>query len=178
MLRLVLIVAAASVFATTIPAYLIAHRAEFAPETARSNPPSSPVLRETLVDVPRYAGRQVELSMDARGNFVGEFRLNGRRMTGIVDTGASTVAINATMARQIGIALKPSDFRYQVQTANGRTKAAAVTIDEIEIGRIRVHDVQAMVLDDNALRMALVGMSFLHELAHFHVEDRRLTLVQ
>jgi aspartyl protease family protein len=180
MLRLVFVVAAASVFATTIPAYLISHRADFMPQEPRTNTLSAqvPAERETPVSMPRYAGRQVQLSMDARGNFVGDFRLNGRRMAGIVDTGASTVAINATMARQIGIALKPSDFRYEVQTANGRTHAASAVIDEIEIGRIRVHDVQAMILDDDALRTALVGMSFLHQLSHFHVEGKRLTLVQ
>ena len=116
--------------------------------------------------------------MDGRGHFVTDFRLNGRRVTGVVDTGASAVAINETTARQIGISLAPSDFRYDVQTANGHTRAAAAVIGEIEIGRIHVRNVQAMVLEDDALGTTLVGMTFLNQLSHFSVDGRTLTLVQ
>jgi aspartyl protease family protein len=109
---------------------------------------------------------------------VSEFRLNGRRTTAIVDTGASAVAMNETTARQIGISVAPSDFRYSVQTANGATRAAAAVIGEIEIGRIRIDNVQAIVLPDAALPTTLIGMTFLRGLSHYSVDGDRLTLVQ
>lgn len=180
MLRFVVMLVIASALATTIPAYLISHRSHFAPPAGRAAtvPAHERTAEVASVKPPVHSGRSVELGMDGRGNFVSDFRLNGHRVTGVVDTGASAVAINATTARQIGISLAPSDFRYDVQTANGQTKAASAVIDEIAIGRIRVENVQAMVLDDDALSTTLVGMSFLNQLSHFQVEGDRLVLVQ
>jgi aspartyl protease family protein len=65
-----------------------------------------------------------------------------------------------------------------VNTANGQTKAAHVTLDRVEIGGIRVRDVEAFVLRDNALTTALVGMSFLQKLASYSVADGSLSLKQ
>ena len=62
--------------------------------------------------------------------------------------------------------------------ANGITRAAGIVIERIQIGRIMVEDVQAAVLDDDALDGTLVGMSFLNRLSKFHVENGALLLVQ
>src|SRR5690606_31593419 len=72
------------------------------------------------------SGRKVRLAADARGHFSADFRLNGRRMPAMIDTGASVVAINRSTARRIGIDLTPADFTGVVETANGRAKAAGV----------------------------------------------------
>jgi aspartyl protease family protein len=124
------------------------------------------------------SGRKVRIEMDPLGHFVTEFRLNGRRITALVDTGATLVAINTSTARRIGIRLSPSDFKYEVGTANGKTRAASVTIDSVQIGRIRVDEVHAAVLDDDALEGTLVGMSFLKRLRTFKVENGSLLLRQ
>lgn len=124
------------------------------------------------------AGRKVAIDADARGHFVADFKLNGRRLTALVDTGATMVAMNRSTARRIGIALANSDFRHGVQTANGKARAAAATIGSVEIGRIFVRDVQALVLEDDALDGVLVGMSFLNRLQRFQVEDGRLAMQQ
>jgi aspartyl protease family protein len=124
------------------------------------------------------SGRMVELAPDARGHFLGEFKVNGRRVEALVDTGATLVAINVSTARRIGIVLKAEDYKYTVDTANGPTRAAAVNIDSLQIGRIFVEDVQAVVLDDAALTGTLMVMSFLKRLTKFQVEDGALLLVQ
>jgi aspartyl protease family protein len=120
----------------------------------------------------------VRLAADERGHFLADFKLNGRKVEALVDTGATTVAINASTARRIGISLKSSDFRHSVNTANGETRAAAVMIDRIEIGRVHVENIQAVVLDDKALSGTLIGMSFLKRLGKFEVENGTLLLVQ
>jgi len=51
-------------------------------------------------------------------------------------------------------------------------------IDNLQIGRIYVESVQAIVLDDKALDGTLIGMSFLKQLSKFQVEDGSLLLVQ
>ena len=124
------------------------------------------------------SGRKVRLAVDERGHFTGEFRLNGRRMEAIVDTGASVVAINQTTARRIGLMLRSTDFSLSVDTANGSTKAAMARIAELQIGRIVVKNVDAVVLEDDALRHTLIGMSFLNRLGSFQVKDGVLLLTQ
>ena len=102
---------------------------------------------------------------------MGEFKLNGRQVKALVDTGATLVAINASTAKRIGITLSPADFKYQVDTANGTARAASAMIDNLQIGRIYVESVQALVLDDKALDGTLIGMSFLKRLGKFEVAD-------
>ncbi len=123
-------------------------------------------------------GRRVRISMDPKGHFSGDFKLNGRRVSSLIDTGATLVAINKSTARRIGLNLQPADFKYQVNTANGAAKAAAAKIDRLQIGRIYVENVEAVVLDDNALDNTLIGMSFLNRLNKFRVENSVLYLEQ
>jgi aspartyl protease family protein len=123
-------------------------------------------------------GKRVKIDRDIAGHFNAEFRLNGRAVRGMVDTGATLVAINASTARRIGIKLAPTDFRYVVKTANGETRAAGAVIDKLQIGRILVENVEAVVLDDEALDQTLIGASFLNRLGKYQVEDGALLLVQ
>ncbi|MFZ1679780.1 MAG: TIGR02281 family clan AA aspartic protease [Rhizobiaceae bacterium] len=127
---------------------------------------------------PAPAGRRVRMEQDETGHFIGEFRLNGRRINAIVDTGATLVAINRSTARNLGLLIAPGDFKYDVRTANGKTKAATAVIERIQIGRIEVANVQAMVLDDKALVHTLIGMSFLKALDRFQIADGTLLLEQ
>jgi len=123
-------------------------------------------------------GRKVMVTADERGHFTSAFKLNGRQVDGMIDTGATLVAINSSTARRIGISLNPSDFSHDVNTANGSIKAAVVTIDRLQIGKITVNGVQAVVLDDRALSTNLIGMSFLTRLAKYEVQNGSLLLVQ
>jgi aspartyl protease family protein len=65
---------------------------------------------------------------------------------------------------------------HPVTTANGNTAAAAVVLDEVAIGKIRIRNVPALVLEDQALNGVLMGMSFLKELDRFTIDDRTLIL--
>ncbi len=136
------------------------------------------VARPTLPDSPPLLGRKVLIKVGPQGHFNADFRLNGRSMAAVVDTGATLVAINVSTARRIGIAISGQDFKYQVDTANGKTRAASVLIDRLQIGRITIDDVQAVVLDDSALSGTLIGASFLNRLAKYQVENGALLLVQ
>jgi aspartyl protease family protein len=51
-------------------------------------------------------------------------------------------------------------------------------LDRVEIGGIRVRDVEAFVLKDEALSSTLVGMSFLKKLASYAVADGSLSMKQ
>jgi aspartyl protease family protein len=118
------------------------------------------------------------INADRQGHFVSQFRMNGKPVEALVDTGATIVAISKSTARRLGISVTPADFIYPVQTANGTTKVARAVIKTIEFGGIRVRDVEAAVIDDKSLGGTLLGMSFLNQLKSFKVEDGELILKQ
>jgi len=126
----------------------------------------------------QLTGRRVEIPMGPRGHFTAEFRLNGARIDAMIDTGATLVAINRSTAARIGLNLTAKDFKYKVDTANGPALAASGFIESLQVGRIRIDGVQAVVLEDASLKQTLVGMSFLSRLSTFRVENGRLLLEQ
>lgn len=183
MLRKTIIFAVCAISSASLPALYQQHQATvlgffgLGPQAVSAS--ASPVSADRKdLSAPQLTGRRVELSADGRGHFNGEFRLNGRPVPAMIDTGASVVALNRSTARRLGISPSPADFRHEVSTANGRIRAAAVTIDRLQIGRIDVEKVDAMVLDDAALEGTLIGMSFLRRLAKYQVEDGKLRLEQ
>lgn len=123
-------------------------------------------------------GRTARIEADAKGHFNAQFKFNGRRVEGLIDTGATVVAINASTARKIGVKLSSADFIHTVSTANGNAKAAAAMIDSLEVGRIRLEDIQVLVMEDKALSTTLVGMNVLNRLARYRVEGQVLLLEQ
>jgi aspartyl protease family protein len=124
------------------------------------------------------AGRKVRLAADHRGHFTADFKINGRPVEAMIDTGATLVAMNRSTARRIGISPAQLDYSQEVDTANGVARAAFVTIDRLQIGQISVDKVQAVVMDDKALSGTLIGMNFLNRLGKYQVENGTLLLVQ
>ncbi len=118
----------------------------------------------------------VMLQADERGHFIVEALVNGVPLRAIVDTGASTVAINMSDARRAGV-----DFagtrRVMVQTAGGPRQALLVRLANVRIGDILVHDVEATVSEADELPVALLGMSFLNQL-EMQRSGRTLTLTR
>lgn len=121
--------------------------------------------------------RAASIALDGAGHFSENFRVNGHNVQGLIDTGATYVALNVSTARNLGLGLKTSDFRHEVTTANGKTSAALVVLDRMEVGSITVHDVEAFVLADQALSKTLIGMSFMSKLKSYHVKGNRLELI-
>jgi aspartyl protease family protein len=133
-----------------------------------------PAPQPTPVD-----SRSITLSRDAHGHFQVNGRVNnGRRLTFMVDTGASVIALTAADAASFGIHPTPRDFTVQVATANGAVKAAPVELDTVEIEDITVRNVAAVVMPDGALAGNLLGMSFLTRLHRWEFAGGRLVLEQ
>ncbi|MEK1942662.1 MAG: TIGR02281 family clan AA aspartic protease [Pseudomonas sp.] len=86
---------------------------------------------------------------------------NGQPVQFLVDTGATTVAMNENQARQLGIDYRVVGKPTVVSTASGTINAWRVSLDKVKIGAIEVIGVEATVLDGPAPTEALLGMSFL-----------------
>jgi aspartyl protease family protein len=163
-----------AIAAFTVPAFLSSNPelVEKAATAAVNRAETEPVAKRAAL-----SGEE-RIDMNAQGHFIAQFRMNGRPVEAMVDTGATMVAINKSTARRLGISVVPADFKYSVSTANGQIKVARAVIQSVEIGGVRVRDVEAAVLDDRALDGTLLGMSFLRELKSFSVEDNELILKQ
>ena len=149
-----------------------------ASQTEAVDPPARIVAASAEPGNPLASGSIVRLDADATGHFRTEARANGRRLDVLVDTGATLVAFDEATARSLGIAPSAADFRYKVSTANGEAPAAKVTIARLQLGPIRMNDVDAIVTRDGTLSTTLLGMSFLNRLSKFEISDSRLTLRQ
>ena len=123
-------------------------------------------------------GRKVLIKADATGHFRSPFKINGRQVDALIDTGATLVALNTSTARRVGLSLSPSDFTQQVSTANGPVKVAVVRLSSLQVGKIALDNIDAVVIDDRALSTNLIGMSFLSRLGKYAVEDGELLMVQ
>jgi len=120
------------------------------------------VQKATPVETSMPAGlRSISIPRDSRGHFLTEGRIDGQRIGFMVDTGASVVALNETSAARFGLRPLRSDYNAAVTTANGTVKGARARLATIDIGGLVVHDVDAMVLPDEALSENLLGLSFL-----------------
>jgi aspartyl protease family protein len=129
--------------------------------------------------IPGYAasrGRTVELSRGRAGEFPISTRVNGARIAMILDTGASAVMLTQDAARAAGLPLEVLSYSVNLEAANGRTRAAPVTIDRLAIGNIVERSVPALIVPNNQLKTNLLGMTFLNRLESWQVKGDRLQL--
>jgi len=67
-------------------------------------------------------------------------------------------------------------YSVNVDTANGRTRAASVTLDRLAVGGIVERSVPALVAQPGQLRTNLLGMSFLNRLESWEVRGDKLMM--
>ena len=120
----------------------------------------------------------VELSPDGNAQYRAEIEINGVRISALVDTGASHVALTPQDARALNIDPPNSAFILTTQTANGVAHSAPARLGEVRVGSIVIHDVEALVAQPGALSASLLGMSFLKKLGSFQVADGRFVMKQ
>jgi aspartyl protease family protein len=94
--------------------------------------------------------------------------INGLPVTFLVDTGASSMALNASQARRLGIDYRVVGEPTFVGTASGVTKAYRVTLETVTVGQIKQSNITAVVIEGNHPAQVLLGMSFLGRLEILH----------
>ncbi|WFR97043.1 retropepsin-like aspartic protease family protein [Rhizobium tumorigenes] len=121
-------------------------------------------------------GQEVILHKLLNGHFSADVMIDGHRINMLVDTGASLLALNQADARRIGLDPKTMNYSMTIMTANGRGRAAPVTLKSVGIGPIARHDVAAAVSEDGKLDQSLLGMSFLETLGSMQMQTDELRL--
>ncbi|MBX4897581.1 TIGR02281 family clan AA aspartic protease [Rhizobium bangladeshense] len=121
-------------------------------------------------------GEEIILHKLLNGHFEAEVNVNGQTVKMLVDTGASMVALSHEDAERIGIDLTRLTYSMTVMTANGRTRAAPITLDQVSIGPIVRNNLAATVAEDGRLDQSLLGMSFLETLGSLQMQTDELRM--
>lgn len=121
-------------------------------------------------------GRNVEVVRGHSGDFALTTHINGARIPMVLDTGASSVVLTQEAAKAAGLPLEVLNYTVNVDTANGRTRAAAVTLDRLAVGGLTERAVPALVAPPGQLKNNLLGMSFLNRLQSWEVRGDKLRM--
>ena len=105
--------------------------------------------------------KQLSIAKGQGGHYWIAGSINGQPVQFLVDTGATSVAINENQARRLGIDYRVVGKQIVVGTASGTAKAWQVHLNSVKVGAIDVMGVEAVVVEGSAPTEALLGMSFL-----------------
>jgi aspartyl protease family protein len=121
-------------------------------------------------------GSSAEVVRGRGGDFALSAHINGAKVAMVLDTGASSVVLTQEAAKAAGLPIEVLTYTVNVDTANGRTHAAPVTLDRIVIGGLIERSVPALVAQTGQLKSNLLGMSFLNRLESWEVRGDRLRM--
>ena len=146
--------------------------------------PLTQVGRRVLAEVaPGYAVNMaqsgpatVEVTRASGRDFAVRAAINGTSVNMLVDTGATSVVLTHEAAQSAGLPVDFLKYDVPVDTAGGRTRAAAVVLDNVIIGGIVERHVPALVSPPGMLRQSLLGMTFLSRLDGFEFRGDRLVM--
>jgi aspartyl protease family protein len=116
------------------------------------------------------------LSASSGGHFVADGTINGASTRFLVDTGATSVAMSSDEARRLGVRYLQGEPTF-VGTANGTARAYRLKLDSVRIGDIKLHHVDAAVVEGSSPPIVLLGMSFLNRM-EMKRSGSTLTLIQ
>ena len=121
------------------------------------------------------AGSNVRLQTSADGHFWANVAINGQTIRMMVDTGASSIALDPADARKIGLEVDNLMFNIPISTAAGPSRAAAVKLDTVGIGSIVRDRVPAIVMQARG-GVSLLGIEYLGQLSEVSAQGDTLLL--
>ena len=118
--------------------------------------------------------KEIVLQRNSYGHYVSSGTINEHRVTFLLDTGASDIAIPESIANRIELS---KGRAIVVKTANGNTRAYRTRLDSVALGEIKLYDLNATILPNITGDEILLGMNFLK---HFEMiqKGRSLTIRQ
>ena len=106
----------------------------------------------------------VTLYPERGGHFFADGTINGAPVRFMVDTGATIIALSSDTATRLGIDFRRNGRLGYANTASGVTRTYYVKLNSVEVGDIKMFNVDAGVVEGSHPLDVLLGMSFLGSL--------------
>lgn len=107
------------------------------------------------------APTKVSVSIQKKyGQYLTTGSINGRPVSFLVDTGATSISMSMSDAQKLGIAINPANA-IQVGTAGGVVRGYHTMLEQVKVGQLKASYVRAVILESGFDGEILLGMSFL-----------------
>jgi aspartyl protease family protein len=113
---------------------------------------------------PKAAKNEVRIERGEHNHFFTPGMINGRQVHFMIDTGASSVAMDMHEADRLGINWR-SGKRFLSSTAGGTTPSYSVVLSSVTVGDITINNVEGAVIVADMGPEILLGMTFLQQTA-------------
>ena len=126
----------------------------------------------------KYAKREsskATIYADSDGMYMTIGRINGFPVNMLLDTGATSVAMDDSSAKRMGINYRVDGKKIPVSTASGNAEGYLVQLRSVSVGDITLNNIEAIVIDGEGPSIPLLGMSFLRQL-QVSTEGRTMVL--
>lgn len=104
--------------------------------------------------------QSLRMPVQQGGHYMADGQINGQKVQFMVDTGASTVSMDAQVATRLGI-----DYRQgrtvKIATANGQIQGWLISLPNIRVGGLQQANISATVVQE-PMPFVLLGNSFLN----------------
>jgi aspartyl protease family protein len=104
-----------------------------------------------------------KMTANERGHFVTTGWVNGVPVRFAVDTGATYISLSASEARRLELDYRKGR-KVIMETGNGNAPGYRIKLDAVRVGDVTVNSVDAVVMEGDDPRIALLGMSFLNRM--------------
>ena len=123
------------------------------------------------------SGEEITIRRQDDGHYWLQVDVNGKPARFMIDSGATTTAVNASTARETGIQVDTDGYPVFLNTANGSVAAQRGIIQSLKIGthEIGQHNV---VVSESFGDTNVLGMNFLDSMQSWKVEANVMTLKQ
>jgi aspartyl protease family protein len=134
-------------------------------------------VKGELTGAPRQVveGKAIKLTRQDDGHFWVRGEINNKQVDFMVDSGATTTAINADTANHVGLDMSKASGAVELDTANGAVWAKVVTVPKMSVGDFIFANHSAVVAQEFG-DTNVVGMNFLDTFTSWNVEGDVMTL--
>jgi aspartyl protease family protein len=121
------------------------------------------------------SGEAIELKRQDGGHYWLQVEINGNPVKFMIDSGATTTAMNAATATETGVDVDTSGYPVMIETANGTVTAKRGVVQSMEIGSHKLAD-HNVVVSESFGETNVLGMNFLDGMKSWKVEGNIMTL--
>jgi aspartyl protease family protein len=130
---------------------------------------------EAGIDAESRAGEGTELKQHGDGHYYANVEVNDTDIRFLVDTGASSIALTADDAEEIGLSWSEDELRKVGRGVGGEVYGKPVVLSSVQLGELSARNVSAVIIPEG-LHVSLLGQSFLSKATTLKIENGKMVI--